>query len=78
MNNKLIATISVIVGLIFVYGSYIYATTPAGALPHMMPGFTEGLTKIHYKHAIASLLLGLALFAYAWFQTGPKTSAMQK
>jgi len=75
--NKIVLSIGAfILGVLFLYATYIYATMPADMLPHAMPGFAEGVTKIHYKYAIGSFFLGLALFAYAWFQTGPKDSDM--
>jgi hypothetical protein len=77
MNKKLLSGISIFLGFLLLFSSYRYATTPAEMLPHFMPGFAEGVTKIHYKHAIGAFLLGLALFAYAWFQTGPKQSSAQ-
>ncbi|MBV9349723.1 MAG: hypothetical protein JO026_03150 [Patescibacteria group bacterium] len=73
--NKLLVWCAVILGVIFLIGSFMYFTTSAGALPGFMPGFQTGATNIHYKHAIASLLVGVALFAFAWFQSKPKKSA---
>jgi hypothetical protein len=36
-----------------------------------MPGFDPTMTKTHLKHGIGALLLGLAAFVFAWFQSGP-------
>ena len=46
----------------------------AGSLPHFLPGFEAGATNIHFKHGLASLLLALASFAYAWFQSGKRST----
>jgi hypothetical protein len=35
-------------------------------------GFEAGVDKIHFKHGLASLILALALFAFAWFQSAPQ------
>ncbi len=78
MNTKFIAIIAGLIGLVFLYVAFVYATTPAQLLPHGMPGFAEGVTKIHYKHAIAAFLLGLASFAFAWFKLGPASANPNK
>jgi len=39
-----------------------------------VPGYEMGSSVIHIKHGIGALLLGLAILAYAWFQTGPRKS----
>jgi len=72
--NKPLVWIGIIVGIGFVALAVLYWITPAGALPSFMPGYEAGSSAIHVKHGIASLLLGLAVLAYAWFQTGPKHS----
>lgn len=78
MNTKIIAMVAALVGLLFLYGAFLYATTPAQLLPHSVPGFAADVTKIHYKHAIGSFFLGLAAFAFAWFQLGPKSANPNK
>jgi hypothetical protein len=45
---------------------------PAGSLPTYAPGFEPGSTHIHFKHGLGTLILALALFALAWFKSGPK------
>ncbi|MBU6370985.1 MAG: hypothetical protein KGH93_02035 [Patescibacteria group bacterium] len=72
--KKSIITISVLAGIALVALAVFYWMTPAGNLPHLMPGFESGVTKVHFKHGLASLLLGLALFAYAWFASGSKSA----
>jgi amino acid permease len=64
--------IAAILGLVFLVVSYIYFTHQAQNLPSFFPGHTAGLTKVHSTHAIASLVVGLAFLAFAWFQSGPK------
>jgi hypothetical protein len=48
-----------------------YWLTPAGALPPYVPGFEAGSTNIHFMYRLASLILALGLFAYAWFRSAP-------
>ena len=72
MNTKTITSLSVIIGVLFVILAVVYWTVPAGSLPSFMPGFIEASDKVHFKHGLGSLILGLALFAYAWFKSGKK------
>jgi hypothetical protein len=69
--NKTLMFGSVVLGIVFVIFAGVYVVTPAGSLPSFMPGFQTGVVAIHYKHAIGSLILGLALFAFAWFKSAP-------
>ena len=69
--NKLLVWGSVLLGVVFIIIAIIYFITPAGSLPSMMPGFAAGATNIHYKHAIGSVIVALALFAFAWFKGAP-------
>ena len=50
----------------------LYWLEPAGSLPAFVPGFEPGSTRIHFKHGLGTLILALATFAFAWFQSGPK------
>ncbi len=70
LMKKILAFGSILLGIIFVILAGMYWITPAGSLPHYIPGFESGVTTVHFKHGLASLILALALFAYAWFATG--------
>ncbi len=72
MNRKLLSGIAMLLGIVLVIAALIYWFTPAGSLPHYFPGFVEGAARKHVKHGLAALIVGLSLFAYAWFQTGKK------
>jgi hypothetical protein len=41
----------------------------------VVPGHESGSNRHHVKHGLAALILGLAAFAFAWFQTGPSSSS---
>ena len=69
--NKLLVWGATILAVACIVAAILYFITPAGSLPSLMPGFQAGATNIHYKHSIASLLVGLALFAFAWFKSAP-------
>ena len=72
MSKKISSSIAIIIGIIFIILAIYYWITPAGSLAHFIPGFEEGVTTIHMKHGLASFILGLGLFAYAWFKGGKK------
>ena len=66
---------SVVLGIIFVIIGGIYLMKTAGNLPRFFPGYEAQSLHIHLKHGIASILLGLALFVYAWFTSVKKIEA---
>jgi hypothetical protein len=68
--SKPLVWISVILGIIFVALAATYLFVPAGSLPAILPGHVVGSSQIHFKHAFGSLIVALALFAFAWFQSG--------
>ncbi len=57
----------------------VYFLEPAHALPAFFPGHVGAgdaeYGHHHVKHGIAALAVAAAAFAYAWFSSGPKTSA---
>jgi hypothetical protein len=69
-NRALIAP-ALVVGLILIAIAVVYWVEPAKSLPSFFPGHQAGSTHHHVKHGIAALLVGLAVLAFAWFQTGP-------
>ncbi len=74
MKNKIFIYIAVILGLAFLALAITYWTTSAGSLPAYFPGYVSGSAAIHFKHGLGSLLLSIALFAYAWFASGKKSA----
>jgi hypothetical protein len=48
----------------------VYWVEPANSLPSFFPGNDAHSTTHHIKHGIAAFLLGLAVLAFAWFQSG--------
>jgi len=67
---------AVVLGIVFIAIAIMYWTVPAKSLPGPdMFGHSSGDSSPHYKHGIASFLVGLACFAFAWFQSGPKKGA---
>jgi uncharacterized membrane-anchored protein YitT (DUF2179 family) len=73
--NKPLVIVAVILGIIFLVLAYVYFTTAASALPAFLPGHQAGLMTHHYKHGIGTLILGIACFIFAWFQSGKKKTS---
>ncbi|HEY0515495.1 MAG TPA: hypothetical protein VGD00_00120 [Solirubrobacteraceae bacterium] len=77
MNNlrKLIIP-AVILGILLVVVAIIYFAEPQHSLPSFFPGHSSAsdpeANHHHAKHGIAALVVALACFAFAWFQSGPK------
>jgi hypothetical protein len=65
---------AIILGIGLLVLTAVYWLEPAGSLPTYLPGYESGSPGIHFKHGLGTLILALALFAFAWFQSGPKKS----
>jgi uncharacterized membrane-anchored protein YitT (DUF2179 family) len=66
--SKPLPLVAALLGVVFLALAVVYFLIPAGSLPSVLPGFEAGSEHIHSKHAIVSLIVALALFAFAWFQ----------
>jgi hypothetical protein len=67
--------IGIALGIVFLALAFIYFTVPADALP--LPGilgYQAGVTKLHAKHGIVSIVLAIACFALAWFRGGSRST----
>jgi NADH:ubiquinone oxidoreductase subunit 5 (subunit L)/multisubunit Na+/H+ antiporter MnhA subunit len=68
---------AVILGIALLVVAVIYFVEPEHSLPGFFPGHASSTSAEanhhHTKHGIAALVVALAAFAFAWFQTGPKT-----
>ena len=74
MDRRLLAGIAVVLGIALIAVAIVYWAEPAKSLPSFFPGHQAGSSHHHTKHGIAAFLVGLACFAFAWFNTGPKRS----
>jgi len=72
VNRRLLASLAVVVGIALVVVAIVYWAEPAKSLPSFFPGHQAGSNHHHTKHGIAAFFVGLACFAFAWFNTGPK------
>jgi hypothetical protein len=78
MNNRTLAYLALAAGIVFVALAVLYWAEPAKSLPGFIPGHEAGSNHHHVKHGIAALVVGLAAFAFAWFQTGPSAGGRGK
>ena len=76
--RKLILPV-VLLGVLLIVIAVIYFVQPAHSLPSFFPGHVSATdaeaAHHHTKHGIAALVVALACFAFAWFQTAPKTQS---
>jgi amino acid permease len=70
--KKIQIVIGVVVGVVCLGLAVVYWTTPAGSLPSFLPGFIAGSSVVHIKHGIATLIVAIAAFIFAWFGMGKK------
>lgn len=77
-NLRKLVVPAVIVGVVLVVVAVVYFVTPEHSLPSFFPGHTSATSAEanhhHTKHGLAALIVALACFAFAWFQTGPKSA----
>ena len=68
-----------VLGVVLVVVAIVYFLDTAHSLPSFFPGHVSASSSEaahhHTKHGIAALVVALACFAFAWFQTGPKTQS---
>jgi Na+/H+ antiporter NhaD/arsenite permease-like protein len=77
-NLRKLVVPAVIVGVVLIVVAVVYFVTPAHSLPSFFPGHASATNAEanhhHTKHGLAALIVALAYFAFAWFQTGPKSA----
>jgi hypothetical protein len=71
-KSRLLTAAAVVIGIALIVVAVIYWVEPAKSLPGFFPGHEAGSGHHHTKHGIASFLVGLAVLAFAWFQSAPK------
>ena len=76
--NRLVIP-AVILGVVMIVIAVIYFVEPQHSLPSFFPGSSSASDPEaghhHTKHGIAALVVALGSFAFAWFQSGPKSSS---
>jgi len=78
-NLRRLVAPAVILGIILIVVAVIYFVQPEHSLPSFFPGHASASSAEanhhHTKHGIAALVVAVACFAFAWFQTGPRTGS---
>lgn len=79
-NLRKLIVPAVLLGVLLIVVAVIYFIAPEHSLPSFFPGHAStGSAEAnhhHTKHGIAALVVALACFAFAWFQTGPKARSV--
>jgi Na+/H+ antiporter NhaD/arsenite permease-like protein len=80
-NMRKLILPALVLGVLLLVVAAIYFIEPAHSLPSFFPGhLSAGSAEAnhhHTKHGIAAVVVALACFAFAWFQTGPKASSAE-
>ncbi|HEX7610273.1 MAG TPA: hypothetical protein VF380_06355 [Solirubrobacteraceae bacterium] len=78
-NMRKLVIPAIVLGVLLLVVAVVYFVTPEHSLPSFFPGHASATSAEanhhHTKHGIAAIVVALACFAFAWFQTGPKTSS---
>jgi uncharacterized membrane protein HdeD (DUF308 family) len=75
-RRKLLIPAAVLLGVLLIVVAVVYFVQPEHSLPSFFPGHASAGAEAnhhHTKHGIAALVVALACFAFAWFQSGPRT-----
>lgn len=76
--KKLWITLLIIAAVVLVGVAIYYWVTPAGSLPHFVPGYIAGSHVKHFKHGLAALILAAGCAILAWFSSGKKEATSEK
>ena len=72
-NDRLLGALAALLGLVLIAIGVTYIALTEHDIPSFFPGHVSHPASHHHvKHGIAAIFLGLACFAFAWFQSGPK------
>jgi hypothetical protein len=71
--KKTLMILFVILAIVFIAIAVFYFVTPADKLPHSFPGYVANSSKVHLKHGLAALIVGLGFAILAWFSTKKTT-----
>jgi hypothetical protein len=75
-KNRSLIVPAVLAGIVFLVIAIVYWVSTAHGLPSFFPGHESAPTSHHHvKHGVAAFVVALACFAFAWFQSGPTSSA---
>jgi hypothetical protein len=74
-KNRALILPALVLGVVLIVIAVVYFTSTAHGLPSFFPGHVGASSSEahhhHTKHGIAAIVLAVACFIFAWFQTGP-------
>ena len=70
MVQRALLALAVLAGIVFVILALAYFSFPANELADWIPGADPNLTRHHYTHGVASLVVGLGLLVFGWMRSG--------
>ncbi|MGI8801972.1 MAG: hypothetical protein ACR2KV_07340 [Solirubrobacteraceae bacterium] len=73
-NSRILIILAAVAGVALLVVAGVYFAEPAKSLPSFFPGYDASYAGHHTKHGIAALVVALGCFAFAWFQSGPRTA----
>jgi len=77
-KNRALILPAILLGIVLLAIAVVYFVSTAHGLPSFFPGHVGASSSEahhhHTKHGIAALVLSVACFIFAWFQTGPASS----
>ena len=71
LNSRPVIIIATVAGILLIAVAIYYWVEPAKSLASWVPGHEAGSNHHHFKHGLASFLVGVALLIFAWFQSAP-------
>jgi ammonia channel protein AmtB len=71
LNSRPVIILATVAGIVLIALAIFYWVEPAKSLPSWLPGHVAGSNHHHFKHGLASFLVGVALLVFAWFQSAP-------
>jgi hypothetical protein len=77
-TSRIIVLLAILVGIALFVVAGVYFADKAESLPAFFPGHQAGSKTVHVKHGIAAIVVGLALFVFAWFASGPRKDSAAK
>jgi len=64
--SKHLPLLAMALGVTFILLAVVYLFIPANHLPSFVPGFDPDMEKVHYKHGLLALAVGILLVGVTW------------
>ena len=67
--KKALMILFVVLAAVFLAIAVYYFVTPADKLAHFVPGYNAAITKTHFKHGLAAIIVAAGFGLLAWFSS---------